>query len=370
MKSYNNLFENMIDDAYIKQCILDASKGKRKRQDVQKVLQNIDTEVAKIKAMLMEERYFLHPKDPVVINESTTKKNRVIVKPNFKYDQIVQHMVVKQLQPIIMHGLYEYSCGSIPGRGVHYAKGRIEKWVNRYGRKRFYVSQNDVRHFFENVDRNILCAMLEKKIRDKKFLRLLNRIIFYDDADKGLPLGFYTSQWFANFYLKDFDHFVKQTLMAEHYIRYMDDMVILGKNKRKLHKMRAEMARYLKDELKLELKDNWQVFRFVNDDETSGRPLDFLGFKFYRGHTTIRKSILKRIRRKAYRINQKGASWYTASQMISYLGWTKNADVYGYFKKHIEPKVNVRKLRSKVSKHNREETKKCERTKQNLMLSR
>ena len=70
--------------------------------------------------------------------------------------------------------------------------------------------------------------------------------------------------------------------------------------------------------------------------------------------TTMRKSILKRIRRKAYRINQKGASWYTASQMISYLGWTKNADVYGYFKKHIEPNVNVRKMRSKVSKHNKE----------------
>lgn len=353
MKSYNNLFDNMIDDNYIKQCILDASKGKRKRKDVQKVLNNIDFEVNKIKKILIEEKYYLKAKTPVMINESTTKKNRMIVKPNFKYDQIIQHMVVKQLQPIFMKGLYEFSCGSIPKRGVHYAKKRIEKWIVGYGKKRFYVAQYDVKHFFENIDRNILYAKLDKLIRDKKFMRLLKRIIFYDEEAKGLPLGFYTSQWFANFYLKEFDHFIKQELGAEHYVRYMDDLVIFGSNKKKLHKSRKEIERYLNNELHLELKRNWQIFRFINNDRSSGRPLDFLGYKFYRNHTTIRKSILKRIRAKANRISERGSNWYTASQMISYIGWINSADVYDYSQKYIKGKVDVKQLKAQISEHNK-----------------
>src|SRR3972149_4858004 len=49
-------------------------------------------------------------------------------------------------------------------------------------------------------------------------------------AAKGMPIGNLSSQLFANIYLSDFDHWVKETLRVHHYTRYLDDMVILGKS--------------------------------------------------------------------------------------------------------------------------------------------
>ena len=112
---------------------------------------------------------------------------------------------------------------------------------------------------------------------------------------KGVPLGYFTSQWFGNFYLKELDHYIKQKLGAVHYMRYMDDMVILGKSKKKLHAMQREITSYLWKGLKLELKGDWQVFRFeyvAKDGTVCGRMLDFMGFQFL------------------FRINLDKDSWY------------------------------------------------------------
>lgn len=75
-----------------------------------------------------------------------------------------------------------------------------------------------------------------------------------EEMRKGVPLGYFTSQWFGNFYLKALDHYIKEELHAEHYMRYMDDMVILGKSKKKLHKIHAAIETYLNDNLDLEIK--------------------------------------------------------------------------------------------------------------------
>ena len=79
--------------------------------------------------------------------------------------------------------------------------------------------------------------------------------------ERSVPLGYFTSQWFGNFYLKALDHYIKEELHAEHYMRYMDDMVILGKSKKKLHKMHRAIETYLNEELDLEIKGDWQGFR-------------------------------------------------------------------------------------------------------------
>ena len=90
----------------------------------------------------------------------------------------------------------------------------------------------DIRHFFESVDHDVLKAGLKKKIRDERMLYILELIM--DGSEVGLPLGFYTSQWLSNFMLQPLDHFIKEQVKAVHYIRYMDDMVVFGKNKKEL----------------------------------------------------------------------------------------------------------------------------------------
>ena len=128
----------------------------------------------------------------------------------------------------------------------------------------------------------------------------------------------------------------------------MDDMIIFGSNKRKLHKMRQAIADYLKKYLGLELKGNYQVFPIKS------RALDFMGFRFFRDKVILRKSIMLKASRKARRIAKKDkVSWYDAAQMVSYCGWFKSCDTYGCFEARIYPYVQKRNLRKKISHHSR-----------------
>lgn len=423
MRSYNNLYEPMLQDDYIKQCFLNASKKKKNRNDVQEVLNNLDKHAALLKMMLSEELFVPDYHEPSVINESSSKKTRRILKPHYRYEQVVHHCVIGQFKPIVMNGLYEFSCGSIPDRGVHYGKKYMRKWIDSYGGKKLYVLKMDVHHFFESIDRRILKGKLKKVVRDKRFYRLLCILIEHDkiahvakiltdagieiDAEQtkrlvgciafddttgaltvlreigisgemfeeletiieeihnGVPLGYFTSQWFGNFYLKALDHYIKEELHAEHYMRYMDDMVILGKSKKKLHRIHNAIETYMRNELNLEIKGDWQVFRFEyvdKDGNVRGRMLDFMGFQFHHDRTTIRKSNLESARRKANHISkQEKISWYNASVMLSYMGLFKHTDTYNYYQEYIKPKINIKKLKKIVSKHSRKENEQRER---------
>ena len=120
MRSYNNLYEPMLQDDYIKQRFINASKKKKNRNDVREVLENLDEHTELLKKMLTEELFIPDYHKPSIINESSSKKTRRILKPHYKYEQVIHHCAIGQFKPIVMNGLYEFSCGSIPDRGVHY----------------------------------------------------------------------------------------------------------------------------------------------------------------------------------------------------------------------------------------------------------
>jgi len=434
MRSYNNLYEQMLQDDYIKQCFKKAAKKKKNRKDVREVLNDLDEHTELLKKMLAEELFIPDHHKPSIINESSNKKTRRILKPHYKYEQVIHHCVIGQFKAIVMNGLYEFSCGSIPKRGVHYGKKYMRKWLDSYNGKKSFVLKMDVHHFFESINRRIIKRKLKEVIRDKRFYRLLCILIEHDkialvakiltnagieideeqtktlvgciafddvsgaltilrnigivgvmyeelrkvieEMKKGVPLGYFTSQWFGNFYLKALDHYIKEELHAEYYMRYMDDMVILGKSKKKLHKIHRSIEMYLNENLNLEIKKDWQVFRFeypVTEDGkpvfdkngkqvTKGRMLDFMGFQFHHDRTTIRKSNIESARRKANHISkQEKISWYNASVMLSYMGLFKHTDTYNYYIEHIKPKVNIKKLKRIISKHSRRENEKHDR---------
>lgn len=440
MKTYNNLYEPMLSKEEIKDCFRTAAKKKTTRRDVKQILDNLDEHVEILYETLLNEDFIPAFHVPKVIRENSCKKERRIVKPNYKYEQVVHHCVIRQFQPIVLDGLYEHSNGSIPGRGCHSGSKTMKKWIRGYHGKKFYVLKMDIRHFFDSIDRRILKRKLALKIKDKRYLRLLYILIEYDktaelvkllrdnkalpkaddeeslketkailrklvtmvaydeteeavkylstfnltakakakaegiirDMRKGVPLGYYTSQWFGNFYLKELDHYIVQDLGADHFMRYMDDMVITGRNKKKLHRIREAIGDYLHDELNLELKADWQVFRFEYDtgevDENGepiirGRMLDFMGFQFHYNRKTLRKSTLHKARRKALNIGRKKAaggktSWYDSTQMLSYMGSISHSDTYGYYLEYIKPTVNVKKLKKIISNHARKEHRK------------
>lgn len=355
----------MLDIGLIEKCIMKASQGKRKKRPVQKVIFNKEWYGSKVLKTLNDESYNFQKYHTIEINEGTQKKARTIVTPLFYPDQIIHHLIVSQLEPIVMKSLYEHAYGSIPGRGVHVAKKQLEKWIRSYHNKKFYVFKCDIRHFYDSIDHDILKNKLQRKITDNRYLNLVFSLIdsFETDPNKGIPKGFYTSQWFANFYLTEMDHYIKEELHVKHYIRYMDDIVFLDTNKRRLRKNALAFEEFLNNKLKLKLKDNYQLYKFVDNNNENGRDIDFMGFRFFRNKTILRKSNLRTIRRKANHLDKKrrgynegtsqGVNAHDAQSMLSYLGWTKHADVYGWYQREIKPKVNKRRLRKKVAHRDR-----------------
>lgn len=344
MKSYNHLYECLISDENIEAAIIEAASGNMKRYKLKKMKENPSKYIEYVRECIIN--YEPHDHTPKIINDGIYEKKREIIVPTIE-EHLVHHAVMRLLKQIFMKGMYEHSYASIPDRGCFAGMKTMKKWIWRNERHIKYCLKLDIRKFFDSISQGILIDMLKHKIHDSKFMNLLEEIIH--TTDHGLPLGFYTSQWFANFYLQKLDHFIKEDLRIKYYMRYMDDMVLFMSNKRELHKIKYILLKYINNTLNLEFKNNWQIFRFhTNSDK--GRFLDFMGFRFYRNRVTLRRKITRRAIRKANRISRKKKpTVYDARQMISYIGWTKPTDTYSWLHKYILTKISFRKLRKLIS---------------------
>lgn len=355
MKTYKNLYMDFISDENIKLAVKNFSKGKKKRNRVRKILDNPDHWIPKIRDFVINYKPYHH--EPKVIYDGISRKKREIVIPSVM-ESIMHHMVVNVLKPMFMKSMYEHSYGSVPKRGNVYGKKCICKWIRKGGKNIKYCYKLDIRHFYASIPQDKLIEMLKHKIHDFRFMQILEYII--RTVPEGLPLGFYTSVWLANWYIDSLDHMIKSCGITTRYARFVDDMVIFCANKKSLRKIKRMVDDKLK-ELGLTVKDNWQIFRFdymprhpkiSKSGKTGiyGRNVDFMGFKFYRNRTTLRKSILHKMQVKAVRLWKKDkVTIYDAKQMLSALSWIKHSDVYNYYTKHIKPFVIFKKLKQKVS---------------------
>lgn len=169
----------------------------------------------------------------------------------------------------------------------------------------------------------------------------------------GIPVGLFTSPWFCNFFFQDIDHKVAEKTGTAHNVRYVDDMVLFDSSKRRLHKALEFIEAEVKA-TKQTVKDNWQVFIL------SKRPLDFLGFKFHPNKTTIRKSIMLRISRKARTIARAAyASIRNAHAKVSYIGYIVNSDSQRFYEKWVRPFVNIKHLKGVIADEDRKQHQAC-----------
>ena len=344
MKRVGYIYEKICEIDNIKTAIMKSSRGKRNEGRVQRVIQNIDVAARNIQMMLLNKTYIPSPYIIESIYDGASKKERVIQKPKYYPDQVIHWALMLQLEPILIKSMYGYNCGSVPGRGTSFGHKTVRRWLDTDYNGTKYCLSLDVSKFYPSVDNEVLKDMFRRKIKDNNCLWLIDTII---DSIKGLPIGNFTSPWFANFYLEGLDHFIKQKLSVKYYVRYADDMVLFGPNKKQLHRVRKEISEYLQN-LKLTVKDNWQVFK------VDKRAVDFLGFRFFRNKTILRKRNALRISRRFRKISKKqGLSYNDASAVISYWGWLKRSDSYKFYNGKLKPLVDINYARKVVSNHDK-----------------
>jgi retron-type reverse transcriptase len=314
---------------------------------VRRVLANREDCIDEIQHLLITQTYRPSPYREKIICEGANRKERHISIPKFFPDQIIQWAVLLQIIPILEKGMDPFCCGSVPVRGRDYARRYIQRWLEHDPRGTRYCLKLDVHHFYPSIRHDQLKAMLRRKIKDEKLLRLLGLII---DSAPGLPIGNVTSQWLANFYLQGLDHFIREQLHARYYVRNMDDMVIFSPNKRKLGRVKNAIKVYLHS-LGLALNPKWQKFR------TDSRGVDFLGFRFFHNRTILRRAVMLKISRKV-RQTAKKKSWnpHNCKSILSYLGWFQHTDNYKMYQQWVKPYINVRRMKGVVR---RESIKRC-----------
>lgn len=160
-----------------------------------------------------------------------------------------------------------------------------------------YAIKMDVSQFFPSIIKAMMKSLLRQYIKDPDLLLWFDRLI--DEYPlPGIPIGDRTSPMLANLYLTSIDYLMKQKYHCHYYVRYMDDIIILGYSKQWLHKIRKVIEAAL-NEKGLKLKDNWQVFPI--DD----RGIDFVGYRIFTDHILLRKSTKVRMKRKLAEIRER-----------------------------------------------------------------
>lgn len=306
MKRIGNLYTQIISIENLNIADSKAQKSKGKQYGVRIHNQRKEANIKQLHELLKNKEYQTSTYDIFKVFEP---KEREVYRLPYFPDRITHHAIMHVLEPIFVanYTADTYSC--IKKRGIHAASFALRKALKSETETN-YCLKLDIRKFYPNVDHDILKSLLRRKFKDKDLLWLLDEII---DSAPGLPIGNYLSQYLANFYLSYFDHFIKEVLQVKYYFRYADDLVILHNDKSYLHQILNLIKIYFKEHLKLEVKENWQVFP-VKD-----RGIDFVGYVHFHTHVLLRK----RIKQNYARMLKKNPN---ISSIASYKGWLKHCN--------------------------------------------
>ena len=257
----------------------------------------------------------------------TEPKVRLIEKSAY-IDRIVHRWYVDNfIKEYFIKSFISTSYACLENKGMHKACIDVQETMKHCKRiwNNYYIIKMEVAKYFQNIDKSILYNILQRKIKDKKLLWLTKEILYSNGVEKGLPIGNYTSQCFANIYLNELDQHAKHTLKLKYYFRYMDDIVVMVKNKKEAIQKLQQIREFLTRKLKLELNSKTQIFK-------SSQGVNFCGYKINEYRLKIRtkgkKKLKNKIKKLKYQIKTKQIDTKEAHKFLTgHLGYIDIANV-------------------------------------------
>ena len=157
--------------------------------------------------------------------------------------------------------------------------------------QKYYILKMDIAKYFDNINKNILLDILKRKIKDKNLLWLIEQILFAQSREKGLEIGNYTSQMFANIYLNEIDQYIKHKLKIKYYCRYLDDSLLMVKTKQEAKEALEKIKQFLSKKLELELNKKTQIFK-------NKQGVNFCGYKINEYRMKLRDKGKRKLKKK------------------------------------------------------------------------
>lgn len=293
MKRYGYLFERIASLDNLREAAFNAAKGKRKRDEVQAFFADLENNLAGLRAELLERRYETSPYAVFIKYEP---KRREIYKLPFR-DRVVQWAIMQVLEPVWTPQFTADTHACIKGRGIHSLLKKLRADLKADPEGTRYCFKLDVRKFYPSIEHDLLKMVVRRKIKDPAVLWLLDGII---DSAPGVPIGNYISQYFANLFLSELDHLIKEAAGVRYYYRYADDIVVLAETKAELHGVAVFINDYLNTERGLDMKRNYQIF------PVEARGIDFVGYVTFHTHCLARKRNKKGLCREVAKLRKRG----------------------------------------------------------------
>lgn len=328
MKRLRNIYEFIYHESNIRMADNEAKKGKRKRKEVISFEKNYSYNIYKV-SYLLENKLYKSSEYTFRTIVDKGKEREIAILPYYP-DRIVHWAVMNQIEETFLKHFIFNTYAALPNKGSHIALKRLNDDIKRNPNLK-YCLKIDIKKFFPNVDKEVLKQLFRKKFKDKDLLWLLDEIV--DGYPKsGIPIGNYTSQYFGNYYLSFFDHWIKEEKKIKVFHRYMDDMVFLGETKEELWDLLDDIREYLDKKLNLEIKENYQV------SPVESRGVDFVGYKSYGYKITIRNATKNRMIRRTNTILKRGGVTQKDKGTISaYNGILLSATGMQLHSNHIKP---------------------------------
>lgn len=321
MKRIGNLHSMIADRHNVELADSNARRGKRNNYGVMLHDRNREADIDRLTAALgdLSIRTSAYEEETV---QSGSKVRRISKLPYYP-DLIRAHAECQVLAPLWrkVYPYNTYSC--IPGRGISACAERVKKIIRKYDGKPLYALTTDIEKFYESVDHETVKQVIRRKIKCDGTLRLIDE---HTDSHSGLVVGGYLSPQLANLMLCYLVHYLNRVLRVD-CVEYADDIVCFSDSKGRLHEA-LEAVREYYAEHSLTLKGNWQIFQIAeNRQDRKGRALDFVGFKFYRRQTLLRKRIKQNLCRRVAGLRKKGVHGKGLRIGISpWLGWALASD--------------------------------------------
>lgn len=380
MKQINNIYDSIVDTKKIMKMYDNRIRiNTKNKAKLLRFEYNYVSNIVYIKNILEDRKYIPGKYNIFIIKEP---KLRLIMSQNI-IDKIINHLVSEYLLvKVFDQSLIDSNIATRKNKGTDYGIKLLKKYIKKLNNNKFYILKFDISKYFYNLDHEILKNIISKKIKDKDVINLLYKIIDSTDYSyinkrinnlknteiekilkrnaldkerlineiksipeykkgKGLPIGNMSSQFLAILYLNELDHYIKEELKIKYYIRYMDDGILLHRDKEYLKKCLKKIEKIL-ERYGLKLNNKTRIY-------SSDEGFEFLGYKYIMKNNRlivkIKGQTKRRFKRKMktlYKLEEQGKITEKDIKHVeaSYKGHLH----YGNTKKLIENTIKKEKI--------------------------